>query len=405
MPIFQLLRRLRQARMRVLYGWIAVFILLILLSITAVSFSWVWLHGYGDSNSATLRNIGLVIAAIIALPLALWRSAVAERQADAAQRQSEIAMQNLLNERFQKGAEMLGHPDIGSVRIGGIHALARLASEHPHSFHLPVMQLFAAFVVDRTRTDPATRGKSAVSIPFDGKEPVGFDVGHSTDDLYDLFRVADRAVGPVPVLAKDIEEIMQTISQRDVGQAVLERENDFRMNLADVSLPGIIFHNADFSYFDFTKADLRRARGWRACLSNATLPGADLSGANMHGVKFRDADMRRVNLTAARLEGSDLRDADLGLVDRVGQNLWRGKRFPSRLVCVRLTGADLRGADFGHADMRGASLGCTKADGAEFSRSIMVGADLRAASLRDAKFIGANLTNANLVLHHLCIDG
>ena len=412
MPIVRLLHRIRRATLG--FGWPGILALVALILVAAAIFSWNWLHSDGDSNSATLRNIGLVIAATIALPLALWRSTIAGRQAGAAQRQSEVAMQNLLNERFQKGAEMLGHPDIGSVRIGGIHALARLASEHPDAFHLPVMQLFAAFVVDRTRTDGAKRGTPADSTPSEDKEPSESTAPHSTHEEHhvrvgcqrepesrstescDPFLAADRMVGPVPVLAKDIEEVMRMISLREARQAALERKMDFRMNLADASLPGFIFHKADFSYFDFTKADLRRVRGWGTCLSHAILPGADFSGANMHGADFRDADMRRINLTAARLGGADLRNAKLDLVDKVGQNLWRGRRFPSQLVCVRLEGADLRGADFGHADMRGASLGCAIADGADFAKTILVGADLRASSLRDAKFIGTDLTNANL---------
>ena len=55
-----------------------------------------------ETNSTTLRNIGLVVAGLIALPLAVWRSTVAHRQA-------EIAQRGLLNERYQKGAEMLGN--------------------------------------------------------------------------------------------------------------------------------------------------------------------------------------------------------------------------------------------------------------------------------------------------------
>ena len=58
---------------------------------------WVWLQ----SNSDTLRNISLIFVAAIGLPLAYWRSRVAQTQADTAE-------QGLLNARYQKGAEMLG---------------------------------------------------------------------------------------------------------------------------------------------------------------------------------------------------------------------------------------------------------------------------------------------------------
>ena len=70
---------------------------------------WDWLSI--ESNGSTIRNIVLAAAAIIALPLAIWRSTVAERQAKTAQR-------SLLNERYLKGAEMLGS-EVLSVRLAG----------------------------------------------------------------------------------------------------------------------------------------------------------------------------------------------------------------------------------------------------------------------------------------------
>ena len=88
---------------------------------------WDWLSG-GGSGSGTIRNIGLVAAGLIALPLAIWRAIVAERQANTAQ-------QGLLNERYQNGAAMLGN-EVLSVRLGGIYALQRLAEDHPEQYHI-----------------------------------------------------------------------------------------------------------------------------------------------------------------------------------------------------------------------------------------------------------------------------
>ena len=156
------LRQLRRFCSRIpLPWWITVWTVTLVIAAGA---AWVacpaWLTG-GESASTTLRNLGLILGAAIGLPLAVWRSAVAERQAEAAHRQSDAAMQILLNDRFQKAAEMLGNTDVESVRIGGIHALARLASEYPGSFHIPVMQLFSAFVVDRTTGDAVERAGPA----------------------------------------------------------------------------------------------------------------------------------------------------------------------------------------------------------------------------------------------------
>ena len=80
---------------------------------------WSDLHGVNDVRSTTIRNLGLVIGGTMAMVLAIWRSIVAERQA-------ETAQGSLHNERYQKGAEMLGSVVL-AVRLGGIYALQRLA--------------------------------------------------------------------------------------------------------------------------------------------------------------------------------------------------------------------------------------------------------------------------------------
>ena len=282
---------------------------------------------------------------------------------------------------------MLGHPDMASVRIGGIHALARLAAEYPEVFHHPIMQTLAAFVVDRTKGGGDAERKFAdpkKSLDYSGLDPT------------QVLLAASQEIGPVPELAKDVEEAMRSIAQRGESQIAVENDGTFRTNLADASIPGLIFHRADFSGFDFTKADMRRVRGWQARLARARLAGADLSAASMPGADFRDADMRRVNLTAAKLSAADLRNANLGLVDLAAENLWKGTIFPSKLVGARLEGADLREVNLVEADMRGALLGGAKLDSADLRGANLSGADLRSASLGKAQLGKADLTNANL---------
>ena len=82
--------------------------------------------------------MSFVIGGIVALFFALWRGRLAERQASTGQ-------QGLLNERYQKGAEMLGS-GVLSVRMGGIYALQRLAEEHPKEYAIQILGLFCAFV-------------------------------------------------------------------------------------------------------------------------------------------------------------------------------------------------------------------------------------------------------------------
>ena len=94
---------------------LAPFTLAVLLAVLFSStFCWASWRGE-ESNDTAIRNLVLIMAAIAALPLAIWRSKVAERQAATAHRQVEMAQDQsvtaqlgLLNEPYQKGTEMLG---------------------------------------------------------------------------------------------------------------------------------------------------------------------------------------------------------------------------------------------------------------------------------------------------------
>ena len=127
--------------------WLVLSLLLFFASVGGVMKFWGWLHPSAPttvSNSETLRNVGFLVAGLLAFVFAGWRACVAERQANAAQQQSEVAQQSLLNERYQRGAEMLGN-SVLAVRLGAIDALTRLAEQHPREYHVQVMGLMCAF--------------------------------------------------------------------------------------------------------------------------------------------------------------------------------------------------------------------------------------------------------------------
>ena len=61
-------------------------IALVLLVGSAFSYRyWDWLASSTESGSTTVRNIALIVAGLVALILALWRGAIGERQASAAE--------------------------------------------------------------------------------------------------------------------------------------------------------------------------------------------------------------------------------------------------------------------------------------------------------------------------------
>lgn len=260
--------------------------------------AWGWLRETPDgseSGSTTVRNLGLIVAGLVALPLTLWRIWVADRQAKAAQKQVETSQdqvttsqRSLLNERYQKGAEMLGS-EVLSVRLGGIYALQSLAREHPEEYHMQIMRLFCAFVRNPIVEDE--RGE---------EDPNG--VQSKTE------RDARQGKNTKPELRLDVQEIMTAIGGRSDAQVSVENgENPaFRLDLRKVILINADLRRANLSNADFTSANLSGARLVMANLSGAWMPIVNLSGAELMGADLCNTQLIRANLRAAGLNGAKL---------------------------------------------------------------------------------------------------
>ena len=243
--------------------WITIGVVSLTVAVCELSIRyWDWLS-IGESNASTMRNTILALVAVIALPLAIWRSIVAEKQAETAQR-------SLLNERYQKGAEMLGSAVL-SVRLGGIYALARLAREHPGDYHKQIMSLLCAFV----RSPP----------------------------------VVEKGNQSTKRLREDVQAIMMEIATRGAAQIEIEKKEDFRLNLSGADLHGVDLAAAPLAILSSSEQGLVPIP--RANLEGAYLVDVDLSGAALPLVNLKDARLYRTNLREAFLAGTDLSSADL----------------------------------------------------------------------------------------------
>ena len=249
-----------------------------------------------------IRNIGLVIAAIVALPIAIWRSRVAERQAtaaqeqvdttlrqidlareqvQAAQQQVQTTLQGQLNQRYEKGSEMLGS-DVLAVRIGGIYNLQRLAEEDLTHYYVPIVRLFCAFV----RNPP--------------------------DETTDV----DRGTKLSVMLRDDVQTVLDWLGRN--RQFALEDEYgpDHLLDLRGAALQGVsLKEDMDLSRADLSDADLSEAQ---------SLDGLNLSRALLHGTRLSNADLTNANLSNAyfagamcnglRLDGADVSAAQFSLL-------------------------------------------------------------------------------------------
>ena len=334
--------------------WVLSTVLLLVVGIVLSWRFWDCLHTDQESASSTIRNMGLVIGAVVAALLAIWRSRVAERQANAAQRQVEAAQQGLLSERYRQGAEMLGH-ELKSVRLGGIYTLDRLANDYPEEYHILVMQTLCAFVRHPSTDSSEICRRSGVEQPA---------LDHDQKD-HSSFQ-----------LREDVQAVLQAIRTRSPQRMDIESKTNFELDLsgADIRL-------SDLRGASLSSAVLRQSR-----LSGSLLTDADLSGAHLQYADLNSPDLSR----PSRVAKSDIGE---GLVP-----------VKTRLDSVDLTGAlalgaKMRGVILNDADLSGANLPFVKLAGSclmntNFSNTDLVDADLSDAELFGAKLVKAVLTDA-----------
>ena len=240
-----------------------------------------------ESLSTIFRNFGLVISAGLALWFAWRRIVVADRQAAAAQDQSETARLGLLNERYKKGVEMFASEDL-LVRRGGFHALECLASDDPEQYHVEVMHLFSDFVRNPVGTHIET------ALPINGLTPdAKFNSGWDEPDADD----EDGTDRPLRV-REDVQAVIDLIRKRSKKRITLEGEANFRLNL----------HGAELRFADLSEMILDGAFLVQTDLSNANLSGVSLLGADLSDAVFDGA-----NLSGAHFSGPDASRSATGL--------------------------------------------------------------------------------------------
>ena len=307
--------------------WLASVGIVVLGSILGLdSWGWDWLSETEpnlppESRSTTIRNAGFVIAGAIALVFAVWRGVVAQRQ-------SETSQQGLLNERYQRGAEMLGS-EVLSVRMGGIYALQRLAGEQAREYHCQIMGLLCSFARHPTRDD-------AIVLRSDGK-PEGNDEqgGH---------------------IREDVQAVMELLAWRSETVIALEEESASVLDLRGADLRGLHLWGAKLCKANLDGARLQGSNLTDANLSQSSLEGADLSKSEIIMANLSGARMRRVVLIDTMLMDADLSRTSMWDTDLSGARLLSANVSDAMLLNTNLSRAHLMGIDLSGTDLLGVNL-------------------------------------------------
>lgn len=248
------------------------------------------LLGENEAGSATLRNLAIVVTAAIGLPFVIIRSLV--------------PLRSLLDERYQKSAEMLGS-EILAVRIGGIVGLWHVAYGSPQTHHIQTMRVLCAFI----------RNWQDIGLTKANQQH-----GLLSENL------------PLPMAREDVREAMLAIIFRSAKQVAVEKESGYKLEL----------YNADLTNLVLSRGNLSGGHLWGANLSRAVLRGVDLSGALMTLAIFSDTDLTGANLsgaeglTASQLAGAKAEEENPPILTHArdcntGKPLvWCGENYPKQ---------------------------------------------------------------------------
>ncbi|MEO1775484.1 MAG: pentapeptide repeat-containing protein [Pseudomonadota bacterium] len=320
-----------------------------------------------DRRSLTY-SMGVMVtalAALVAAPLVVIRTYVAERQA-------QTAEQGHITDRFTKAVEQLGAektikrtetvtdektgesrervieetvPNL-EVRLGAIYALERIAEDSERD-HIPIMETLCAYI--RENAVPPVDAEATARAQE--RKPEAPEVFYPP-----------RA---------DIQTALTVLGRRSEARLTYEEGKKYRLDLRNTAMP---------------RADLTSARLGPAQLNNANLQEALLGEANLQGAGLREANLQGAGLDYANLQGAGLDYANL-------QGAW--------LTCANLQGAELGGANLQGAGLRkanlqGAGLTCANLQGAGLRKANLQGAWLGGANLQGAVLGGANFNTADL---------
>ena len=233
-----------------------------------------------------------MLGAMVTWGINLWRTRLTQRQI-------YLASQNSRYDRFQRGIEMLGSPEL-FVRLGGIYALRALMKEDPQDLHIPAVEMLCAFLRNPIDADAVTNGSS---------------------------------------IRQDIQTALEVIADRSEVQVTFEKEREFQLDLRNANMQHADLPGADLSGANLEGAILSNSNMDGTNLSGAILDGADLSFTNCRKSDFRKASLVETNLRHTCVDRSNFSAAKLDWV-----NCTEGSFHKTTLANIRVSNCDFTGA-------------------------------------------------------------
>jgi Uncharacterized low-complexity proteins len=318
-----------------------------------------------------------------------------------AQDNLEVARQSQITELFTQAVDQLGAVDqFGNpaieIRLGGIYALERIASESKTDYW-PIIEILTAYV-RKNSSAKIIRNKKVTFLAMD------VQANESTTKEVPELRETSLDIQAILTVIKRLKYSFFPNREKqkplDLQRTYLQKTNLEEANLEEANLEEANLEEANLEGANLQGAKLMKAKLERANLERANLRGANLKRANLKRTNFEEANLEEANLEEANLEEANLQGAKLMKAKLERANLERANLRGANLKRVNLYVVNLKETNLEEANLEEANL-----EWANLQRAKLEGANLKRANLGGAKLEGANLKRANLEgVHNLSFD-
>lgn len=350
---------------------IAVFILLL----GGYQLDWkaifLWWSGTAKPHES-LRNLGLIVAAVAGVGLGTWRSIVAADQA-------RTTHQGHITDRFSKAVEHLGSDNVTS-RIGGIYALKRIAKDSMERDHISVMDVLTNFI----RYSPHMEKQREALLSAQRRDFYDVRIKDDPEFAYEN----EQPAAPRLIECPDIIAAIETIRTRSEIQKTFEAQQDYFPSLKNADFSYLLLNDVDLSGFRLDGVNFKDAN-----ITGINLMNVDLSGYDLVGIDFSGAILSGINLSDSDLEGANLSGVKLNNAKLERTNLSKGN-----LSDADITGADLTQANLQYVDFTDANLSDANLTNADLLGAVLINTDLSCANLSGANLNGTNVARKDTSL-------
>lgn len=233
--------------------------------------------------SVVIRNLGLLALSLSALIFAAWRSVIANRQAETAADQLDLARRGQETDRFQRAMEMLESKSLG-VRVAGLLGLTGVAARNKAEYSKTMTPIIADFISMRSREIPRMQ------------ETFGDAQVHELpDDVTEALKLCSHLI-----------RFRQEIGEKR-PEIIIDGANFSRCNMPAIDFEGLTYRSCRFGKAEFGLLELAGAKFMdcelkQATFSDAILKNVAFKNCSMEASQFFNSEIINCGLRHSRFK-------------------------------------------------------------------------------------------------------